>query len=568
MNKEKKLRLLALLGKSQDDLSGDEAKELLTLQKLAETHKFVPTEDEISSGKLATPTTEDPDDPEGLSEEEVKSLVKDSIGSAFGELGLDADTVKAIKESLDNASTVDGDAIQKAVKSAIGGNGDIDMDALAKKVKDGLPETVSEEKMKTLFEGFKKEIEESQRKSSRMSFPTGTDLPIEHRSGNMTVAQKQLLNMCMKNVSEEAIEKSGIERPKNLNDGITDDQLTQAKAAGAAQEKIARHKSVYGGKATLTSTAGSGAELINTDLSSDIMARLYLESQIAAQFVSSEVQMPTNPFKFPLTTTRPTFYRGSEGVQPNLSQPGTAELILNAQKLIGMSEYSYEAEEDAVIAILPWLQEQMAKGAAWSLEDAFLNGDDSGTHMDNDVTEAADHRKLFKGLRHYANSVQSLQTSFATGGVTYENIIGLKKTLGKYGIKPGDLMIIAGVNAYNDLLLLEETLTLDKVGPQARILTGEAPVIGGIPIVVSELMREDLNATGVFDGNTTTKGSLLMVHKPSYIVGVKRGFTVEVDVDKGRQMNQVISSFRRAFIPKETPSVTETSVGIGVNYDS
>jgi hypothetical protein len=100
----------------------------------------------------------------------------------------------------------------------------------------------------------------------------------------------------------------------------------------------------------------------------------------------------------------------------------------------------------------------------------------------------------------------------------------------------------------------------------ARILTGVAASIYGIPIVVSDAMRENLNASGVYDGSTTTKGSIVLLHKPSFVVGVKRGFTVEVETDKKRQINSVIASFRRDFQPKETISTSMPLAVLGYNY--
>ena len=175
---------------------------------------------------------------------------------------------------------------------------------------------------------------------------------------------------------------------------------------------------------------------------------------------------------------------------------------------------------------------------------------------------------MFKGFRKYANA-GSIQSDFSSGGVSAANMGALRKLLGKYGVKPSDLLIVCGVSGYNDLVNLSETLTAEKVGTQAaRILTGLAPTLLGIPIITSEKVREDLNATAVYDGTTTTKGSILLVHRPSWIVGVRRGFTVETDVDKAAQVNQIIASFRRAFMPMETPSTALPSVGIGFNYDA
>jgi hypothetical protein len=338
-----------------------------------------------------------------------------------------------------------------------------------------------------------------------------------------------------------------------------------------------RQNSFFGQKAITATGVGSGAELLQTDLSTDLLSRLYLESAIAAEFISQEITMPSNPFMLPLTTTRPTFYVGGEtGAMPTDSDPGTARPILTASKLIGMSSYSYEAEEDAIIAVLPMIQEQLGSAGADALEYALISGNQiGGLSWDTDCV-AQSAPTLFTGMRAYAMN-GGLGVSLATGGISTANIGALRKAMGKYGVKPRDLMIITGPRGFNDLVMLPETLSAYQTGAPntARIMTGDAPSILGIRIVTSARQREDLNATGIYDGVTTTQGSILMVHRPSFLAGVKRGYTVEVWRDTRSQMNNVTASFRRAFMPKETPSATlpagngqqpNTSVVCGYGY--
>jgi len=565
-----KKRLIELIMKG--DRNEEENAELVTLKQKATEAGYKYDE------KTGQPVQEDED---GLSAEEVKTLVSDSVGKAMSQIGLDEDTVTQIKKSLDETKDAPtAESIQKAVTDALGGN-TADPEALAKAIKDNLPgDVLTEEKVKGLLSQFKEDLVEQTRKAARMQFPMDVSAPIEHRGGNLTVGQKQLLNICLMSVRQSALDESnggrGIARPKSMNDGISEEQLAKAAANGVIVIKSARHEAAYGVKTLTTGGSGTGAELINTDLSSDLQQRLYLESQLAAQMISQELQMPSNPFKFPLATTRTTFYLGTEGTAPSASDPGTADITLDAGKLIGIAQYSYEADEDSIIAILPWLQEMLGKGAAESLEGALVNGDTTATHMDSDIHAlgATDHRKIFKGFRKQAIvgtavTASSIAVDFATGGVSAQNIGALRKAMGIYGVKPGDLMIVCGVKGYSDLIMLDETLTVDKVGPQAaRILTGVAPRLYGIPIIPSSAVRENLNATGVYDGATLTKGSVLMVHKPSFILGVRRGFTVETDVDKSAQVNKVIASFRRDLEPTETPSTSLPMVGMGYNYDS
>ena len=560
MSAEQKARLKALLMKAEK--SAEEIAELATLTQTASTagYKFhAETGEEIAE--------------DGMTSDEVKILVADSVSKALGDIGLDSAGVKAIKTQLEGIETVDAEAIKTAVKSVMGGDG-LSAEAIQKAITDNLPkDTATVEGVKTLLTEFKTEIVEATRRKSKMVFED-THTPIETRGGNLTVGQKQLLNICMLSAPQTALDASdgghGVKRPTGMNDGITEDQLKRAQSNGQRSAKMVRDEVRYGQKVLTTGGSGTGLELVNTDLSSDLQTRLYLASTLAAQLVASEVQMPSNPFRFPLSTTRVTFYKGTEGTAADASTPGTSNITLDAEKLIGIAHYTYEADEDSIIAILPFLQQNMGDSAAAALEDAFINGDTTATHMDADTEAAgaAAHQTIFKGLRKYAIA-GAIQSSFASGGISAANISALRKMMGKYGIKPSDLFILVGPSGYNDIISLEQTLTAEKAGPNAaRILTGVAPSLYGMPIITSEVVRETLNASGVYDGNTITKGSLLIVHRPSWIVGVRRGFTVETDVDKSAQVNKVIASFRRAFMPMETPSTSLPMVALGYNYDA
>jgi len=555
------LRLKALSAKA-DALSADEVKELASLKTKAAAESIDLTKlDEAIAAKAAGVETTD---------EELTTLISKAVADALSLNKLDhTEVIDAIKQAAKDggAKALTPEKVEEIVKKHLGGEG-IDQKALVDAVKAAIPKDhLTGADLAKALDEFAKSV----RQPTKMVFedPYVRDFPIEHRAGNLSVAEKQLLNICMKHVSEEKqheMKSKGLVVPQSMNDGITEEQLKRARLNGDVAAKRARHEALYG-KALTTGGSGSGAELIPTDLSGELMTRLYLESQLAAELVASEIDMPTSPFEFPLATTRTRFYTGSEapGSDPTTSEPGTSKIILNAAKLIGVSEYSYESDEDAIIAVLPMLLENMSSGAADALEGAIINGDTTATHMDSD-TAAGNHAKLFKGLRKYAMA-GSVTKSLSSGNISAANIAAMRKQMSRWGVRPRDLMLIVGPNGYNDVVNLPETLTFDKVGNAnaARILTGEAGSIYGIRIVVSSQVREDLNASGVYDGTTTTKGSILLVHRPSWILGVRRGFTVEVDVDKKRQINSVIASFRRDFKPKETPSTSIPTVVLGYN---
>lgn len=579
-----KLKLLkslaALLVIEAADLTEAQKTEIASLTKQAKDDAGIKEVTLDSINEIVEAHSEESDDfefkaPSETTDEELKSLITAAVEKSLGAAGINQrEIIDAIRDGIKEkgSGTLTAESIEAIITKHAGGQG-IDREALLKEVKGAVPQDVLRvADMEKLLEKFAQSVRTPSKKSFQADDPYARDFPIEHRSGNLTVGQKQLLNVCLMHVSDEKkdeMREKGIEIPKGQNDGISEDQLKHARNRADYAIKMARQTATYGGKALTTGGSGSGAELIPTDLSGELMQRMYLESQLANEMVSQEIDMPTNPFEFPLRTTRTRFYRGSEapGSNPTESTPGTGLITLNAKKLIGFSEYSYEADEDSIVAVLPMLLDNMAQGAADALEDAIINGDTAAS-QDSDAS-AGDASTLFDGLRKLALA-GSLASDLSTGGISFANVQAMRKMLKRWGVRPRDLIIVVGPQGYNDLVGLEETLTFEKVGnaSAARILTGEAGSIGGMRIVVSSQIREDLNASGVYDGSTTTKGSFLLVHRPSWILGVKRQMTVEVDMDKKRQVNEVIASFRRDFVPKETPSTTIPSVVLGYNYDA
>lgn len=583
MKLKEKMRLAELRAKS--NLSDTEKSELTALETKA-------SKAGLNADEIAATFAPDGDGGEGgdgksgkegdakhTSEEELTNLITAAVTKAFTDAGDNhgVDTDKLVAEIKAAAKANSGKALTAEMVEAIvvkhNGGTAIDKDALVAEIKGMLPKQgITEADLAKALSDFAASI----KAPAQHQFVTDSferDFPFEHRGQNLTVAEKQLANVCLANVSDEAkakVKAEGGRVPTSMNDGISEDQLKYAAKRGAQMTKGLRHSIMYGGKALTTGSSGNGAELIPSDLSSDLQARMYLESQVAAEFLASEIDMPTATFKFPMTTTRPNFYVGSEAPDPHgltESTPGTSEITLDAKKLIGYSEYSYEADEDAIVAVLPIIQEGLASGAADAFEGALINGDTTATHQDSDIHAVSGHSsKLFKGLRKLALA-GGITKDLSTGNISASNIAAMRKLMLRWGLKPRDLMLIVGPQGYNDIVTLAETLTFDKVGNAAatRILTGEAGSIYGIRIVVSSQVREDLNASGVYDGSVTSKGSMLLVHRPSFIVGVKRGFTVEVDTDKRRQVNQVIASFRRDFVPKETPSASLPFVCLGYN---
>lgn len=422
---------------------------------------------------------------------------------------------------------------------------------ISESVKTALPSGLTAESVKEIVDKALKNT----RRPSRMEFDESSseiEFPITHRSGNLSVAEKQLLNVMMK---------------KGIDDDIPESLLKDAESRGVRAEKRLIQR--LGRKDLTAGGSGTGLEFMNTTLSSTLYERLYLASQLATRMAAQEIQMPSNPFTLPLSTTRPRFYSGiAELAAPTGSNPGTAAPVLTATKLTGLVPYSDEADEDSIIAILPLLMKQLGDAAAEDYEDAVINGDTAGTQDEGGAS--GDPIRIFDGIRKLVLAESSLKCSLATGGISTANVGAMRKLLGKWGIEPSQLLLVAGTKGYNDLVLLPETLTAEKVGGRdaARILTGRAPSLLGIDIVPSSKCREDLTAAAVYEtSGAHTFGSILLLHLPSWIPGSRRGIKIETFRDPTKGASYVICSFRRALIPIESLANTKAAI-LGYAYTS
>lgn len=378
------------------------------------------------------------------------------------------------------------------------------------------------------------------------------ELPYALTKGNLPLHMKQLMNVLLRQPQDLGIDKAIITKGQRIGDNMF------------------HSLRVEGCKALTTSGTNTGAEWIPRDLSSELLRRLYLESRIAQFMIAKEIQMPTDPYDLPLSTTRPKFFRNRvQNREATASDPGTDKQTLTTTKLMALVQYSYEANEDSIIPLLPLLQQLLGEAAAAALESAIINGDTTATHQDSDTALEVDAvEKSWKGLRQLALAVAGLKVDISTGGITRANLISIKKKLKKYGRNPRDLAWIIGTQAENDFLGLDDVALWQNRGSAPTTAVGEIFQYLGIPFLVSEAAREDLNATGVFDNVTTTKGSIILANLGYFLFGNRREFTVEVDRNIRSQTNDIVASFRKAFQPQETPSATVPTVCIGYNYNS
>jgi HK97 family phage major capsid protein len=320
-------------------------------------------------------------------------------------------------------------------------------------------------------------------------------------------------------------------------------------------------------KAFGSTVAGYGDEFVPTLISSAYIQEFELELGLQARF--REIKMPSSPYDLPVVKDVLKAQKVAEGAAAGAREFGTDKLRFTASKIESYHVVPEELNEDSAPDFLSIARQELVMSHDRAVESAILNGDNDGSHPDSDTQagSALLAEKLWKGLRALAlaNSANGGTKNIA-GALSTTVLLQMRAQMKKFGVNPADLVWIVGPAVYAQLMGLPEILTVDKAGPMAaQILKGSLASILGIPVVVSQHMREDLNASGVYDGTTTTKGGIVLVNAARYYVGMRRAPQLRIIQDLPNYDRYLMAAYQRLDFQGHAQSASEASVCYGYN---
>ena len=327
------------------------------------------------------------------------------------------------------------------------------------------------------------------------------------------------------------------------------------------------------GRALDSGTAGAGGELTFTGETSEMWRDVHLATSVVSLFGS--IMMPTTPFQIPYDFGDVSWYRGTSNLAVSSSTPGTGRQTLTAAELAAMIGWSYDLDEDAVIAVLPELRVTLIRNAAEVLDDVVLNGDisDDGTNINADGATAGslsgsaglDHYLVFDGLIHIPLVDNTGQRNNHNAAVSDDMFNEVRGKLGKYGVRPSECAFVMDMNTYIRSLSIENFRTVEKLGPNATLLTGQLGDIEGIPVIISEqMLRSDTDGKVSSGGNGTDTGRVLVVNRNMYRLGFKRELMIESERDIQKRQTVLVASMRVAFEGR-IDNASDTAVALQYN---
>jgi len=309
-----------------------------------------------------------------------------------------------------------------------------------------------------------------------------------------------------------------------------------------------------------TETAGEGLELTARAWATEALRAVELKLRVAD--LHPVIQMEQETMKLPRLGTIPVARKATQGTAATEDiMWTTGEVVLDPEEIIIDIPVTYTLREDSVIPLLNMIQRDIELALAKAIDRATVEGDTAATHQDADVTAADDARKLWNGYRKLATVAK---VDFGNATVTMANLRAMRAEMGKYAEDPDDICWLFNLKVYNQLLSLGQVETVDKYGEEATIRTGRISKLDGIEIRVTDWLRTDLNASGVYDGTTTDRTICLLVRRDAFRYGQRREVTVELDKDIKKRRHEIVATMRRAFMPIFDTS-TEPIVALGYN---
>lgn len=284
---------------------------------------------------------------------------------------------------------------------------------------------------------------------------------------------------------------------------------------------------------------------VSTNMEAEVRRRLVVAPLIRAVNMKTNVMtMPLNPEAGLASWVVNSDFGGANsaggttattGQTPGSGSPhALKEITLNAYKVATKEYLNYEEEEDSLLVIMPIVRDAMIRRLARSVDRAYLLGAGSGADP-------------VKGLAGYATGTNFTSANGAAASTTASiaNLRALRKNLGAWGLDPAEVVYVVSTEIYYDLLDDTTFQTMNQVGPQATLLTGQVGQIGNSPVLVSAEFASK---------GTGTVGALAFA-PGNFMAGNQRGLRMD--------QQELVETQRRVLVASLRTGMTQVTTNLG-----
>ncbi len=291
-------------------------------------------------------------------------------------------------------------------------------------------------------------------------------------------------------------------------------------------------------------TGGVVNPLTMSLVSGSVLDLVRLRLNVANQF--PEVPMQNFDMKLPVNRGDGIGVRGGSGVlapppKDEFTSPipppghfatisfGTVNLV--AEDVLAYLWWSDRAVVDSVVPLLPYLRNQIAFAHARAIDRACMSGDIkgrvSGLHDDdwNNDFPLMDARHLWNGLRTIgSNNI----TDNAGADLDSEDVRLMLKRMKVYGMDKTSLRLFMNTGPLYDMLTdADVTTAFQGTAGMAPVINGELGRIWGIPLLPTEWIPTDLDATTHFSVTAGVKTAAVLCNVDRFVLGVMGATVIE-----------------------------------------
>ena len=319
-------------------------------------------------------------------------------------------------------------------------------------------------------------------------------------------------------------------------------------------------------------TAALGLEWYPEELSAQLVSDVFAEGGTGE--IHPVFPIGTTVSKIPKAIGRISFHKWISGTTMPVSDQATGDIDYSMETMYAQVAFNRDLEEDALFAVANVFRAALSRDAGGTITDVTINGQKTAG-IDSDLPAAATAKlKLWNGYRYLVNgNAQNVDFSNAFAGVATKNkVIDMLAALAKYGIIKSDVILFCSVKTAYKWSKLNDTndprafIPAEDVASQARLQHSQAwGIFQGVTVVPTEFIREDLNASGVYDAVTTDRTVLIAVHKGRLAYGRRRQMEIDQDREIKDLRNILVASERLDFQPFDTMTANPSPVVIGYN---
>jgi HK97 family phage prohead protease/HK97 family phage major capsid protein len=410
---------------------------------------------------------------------------------------------------------------------------------------------------KSLADAQEAEVQARIKAAVALATPTETGAEklmaeIEKRFADQATSTQTVLAGLQSALAEKAAEIDAMQKSKmTFGDTSKAGEITYAEKEKAVILSRITGKSIQDTKFGRQLMEKTGAHLPSATW--ELEVSMTMEAEVRRKLVVApilrNVAMQTNVMTIPVNpeagyatwVTNAQFGTSNSSGSTGVHQ--LKEITLNAYKVATNEYMAYEEEEDSLLALMPIVRDAMVRRTAKAIDKAFLLGAGSGSDP-------------VKGLGVYAGV--SVTTGAVATPVTVAKMRSLRKDLGALGLDPNEVTFIVNTDVYYNLLEDTTFQTMNQVGPQATLLTGQIGQIGNTPVLVSAELPASTSGTNL--AATTSNIGAIAVYTPNFIVGNQRGLRMDTQ--------ELVESQRRVLVASLRTGMTQISTNLGAGVSA